>query len=639
MKKYFIITAVAACIFSTAKTQVAYYDAIELHTILSAPQLNNDTYEQASRILARYLPAGSKDTTADQVRLRYLTNPFISTLPETAKYFSFQSRNFSGALGGIVSKIGNLDVTSFADGLAKFLVKRAKEELFISFFSKLQDSTKYPEFKVIFPTTNLLVKNFEAWEYPNVINTIREAFDKDLKELLANISNIGMLSSSTCNCDIKAKRRIDSLNAFLATDNGHIMLAAFQIGNGFISGRKLPDVFHTITGARYLGSMSNTSATLTSALQLFDLISFSLRSNEYGKNYVSKENITQLFGDAATRNIYAGLLYQQITGNGISITGIDWAAVLKIVDGGSGIKLFITNLIDKSEDIARAVKTLDEARKKGGTDITSYQAAIFETANQFIAVAGNIELIHPALHFSPAVQNVFAEAANTLEIAHDIAVRNYNAAIISTLKILSKYMHGPTEISGFNAFFVKYGSFAANVVQSKNSDDVEKAIEAMVLPAGSASIKKKMAFSIALNGYLGGFYGNEYLAEKKTSRWGVISGMYAPIGVTFSKSFGGSSLSGFISLIDIGAIASYRLKDDSTASLPEVKLQNIISPGLGIIYGFPKLPLSVGYTYQFGPALREINGTSKTVSNQLNRRWQFFLAVDIPLMNFYTKVK
>lgn len=638
MSKHFIIMALSLCAFFSAKSQVAYYDAIELKRIFSAPALNNDTYEEASRILARYLPAGSMDSTADQVRLRYLTNPFLQTVPEAAKYFSFQSSNFSGALGGIVSKIGNLDVTSFADGLAKFLIKRAKEELFITFFSKLQDSTKYPEFKIIFPATKLLVDNFKAWEYSNVINTIREAFDKDLKELLANLSNIKMLNSATCNCDEKAKKRIDALTVFLATENGHMLLAAFQIGNGFIAGRKLPDVFHTITGSDYLGGIPNASTTFTNSMRLFDMVSFSLRSNEFGKNYVSKENIAALFNDASTRNIYAGLLFQQITGNGVSFTGIDWAAVLKIADVG-GLKLFITNFIDKSEDIALAIKNLDEARKKGEADITSYQAAIFEAANQFLSVATNIELIHPSLHFPATLQKVFSEGAKTLEIVHDIAVRNYNAAIISTLQFLSKYLNKPGEISGFNEFFVKYGSFAANIVQSKNSDDVEKAIEAMVLPAGSASIKKKMNFSIALNGYLGGFYGNEYLAEKKTNRWGVIAGMYAPIGVTFSKSMGESSVSGFISLIDIGAVASYRLKDDSTASLPEIKLQNIISPGLGIIYGFPKIPLSVGYTYQFGPALREINGTDKTVSNQLNRRWQFFLAVDIPLMNFYTKVK
>ncbi|MEO6732666.1 MAG: hypothetical protein ABIN01_15705 [Ferruginibacter sp.] len=636
MKKFFVVI-ITVCTCFSAISQVAYYDAIELKKIFSAP-MNNDTYQEASRILARYLPPNNTDTTADLVRLRYLRNPFIATLPGAAGYLSFQSQNVSGALGGLVSKIGNLDVTSFADGLAKFLVKRAKEELYISFFTKLQDSTKYPEFKIIFPKTKLLVDNFKAWEYPNATNTIREAFDKDLKGLLGNFPNIKLLNSSTCNCDEKAKKRIDELTAFLATENGHMVLTAFQIGNGFIAGHKLPDIFHKITGPEYLGGVIGSGPAVLNSIQLFDVLNYSLRNNEFGKNYVSKEEITALFNDADTRNIYLGLIYQQITGNGISFTGINWATVLTPVNFNS-IRSFVINLVNKSDDITRAIERLDEARKKGEAELGNYHAAVFEAANQFLSVVSNIELLHPLLHFPTVLQDVFRESVKTLEIAHDIAVRNYNAAIISTLDFLSGYLRKKGEISGFTEFFVKYGSFAANIVQAKNSDDVERAIEAVVLPAGSASIKKKMSFSIALNGYLGGFYGNEYLAAKKTNRWGAISGMYAPVGITFSTRVGESSLSAFLSLIDIGAVASYRLKDDSTASLPEVKLQNILAPGLGLIYGIPRLPLSIGYTYQFGPALRVINNTDKIVSNQLNRRWHFFLAVDIPLANFYTRVK
>lgn len=637
MKKSLFVFIITLCSFLSVYSQVAYYDAFELKRIFSGT-MNQGNYLEASRILAHYLPANNRDTTADLVRLRYLTNPFIAGLPAAAGYISFQSQSFSGALGGIISKIGGLDVTSFADGLAKFLIKRAKEELFITFFSKLQDSTKYPEFKILFPKTKLLVDNFKAWEYPNVINTIREAFDKDLKELLGNICNIRLLSSATCNCDDKAKKRIDALAAFFATANGHMALTAFQIGNGFISGHKVPDVFHTITGTDYLGEIPGAAADITNSIRFFDAVSYSLRSTEYKRNYVSGEEVTALFNDDTAKQIYVGLLYQQLTGNGISFAGINWETVLTPA-GTSGIQLFVSKLVNNGEDITTAIQSLGDARKKGEGDLTNYWGAIFEAANQFLSDATQIEIIHPSLHFPGALQNLFLESGKTLEIAHDIAVRNYSASVIGTLSLLSKYTNRPGEISGFNEFFVKYGSFAANVVQSKNSDDVEKAIEAMVLPAGSASIKKKTAFSIALNGYLGGFYGNEYLAEKKTNRWGVISGMYAPVGITLSKQVGESSISGFISLIDIGAIASYRLKDDSTATLPEVKLQNILAPGLGLVYGFPKWPLSIGYTYQFGPALREISGSEKTVSKKLNSRWQFFLSVDIPLMNFYTKVK
>src|SRR5262249_31148091 len=155
---------------------------------------------------------------------------------------------------------------------------------------------------------------------------------------------------------------------------------------------------------------------------------------------------------------------------------------------------------------------------------------------------------------------------------------------------ISSNLNNLTEISGFKTFFVKYASFAANVVQAKNSDDAEKAIEAIALPAGSASIKKNTQVNIALNAYLCGFYGNEYLSNEKPSKWAPISGVYAPIGVTVSTKIGNSSISAFVTVLDIGAFASYRLKDDSTEDLPKVTLQNIFAPGIGIVYGFPKVP-------------------------------------------------
>ncbi|MFX8731580.1 hypothetical protein ABTM48_20530, partial [Acinetobacter baumannii] len=53
---------------------------------------------------------------------------------------------------GLLSSIGGLDVTNIADGLAKFLVKRTKQELTIAFFSKFDSLiAKYPDLQTVFP--------------------------------------------------------------------------------------------------------------------------------------------------------------------------------------------------------------------------------------------------------------------------------------------------------------------------------------------------------------------------------------------------------------------------------------------------------------------------------------------------------
>jgi hypothetical protein len=54
----------------------------------------------------------------------------------------------------IASKIGGLNVSNFADGLAKFLVERTKEEMNIAFFERFRNVLNaYPEMKVLFPKT------------------------------------------------------------------------------------------------------------------------------------------------------------------------------------------------------------------------------------------------------------------------------------------------------------------------------------------------------------------------------------------------------------------------------------------------------------------------------------------------------
>jgi hypothetical protein len=198
-------------------------------------------------------------------------------------------------------------------------------------------------------------------------------------------------------------------------------------------------------------------------------------------------------------------------------------------------------------------------------------------------------------------------------------------------------MTSTTSGNDFNFYFAKVGSFAANLVQAENVQEMEQAIEAVALPVGSATIKKKTDWSISLNGYLGGFTGKEYLANKLTNKEGSIAGVYCPLGVAINKGIGSASLSAFLSVIDLGAVASFRLENDSTALLPDLKLQNILAPGAGIILGLPKWPLSIGWTYQLGPVLRDIEAGQAVLDEKANNRWQVFLAVDIPIVHFYTK--
>ena len=129
-------------------------------------------------------------------------------------------------------------------------------------------------------------------------------------------------------------------------------------------------------------------------------------------------------------------------------------------------------------------------------------------------------------------------------------------------------------------------------------------------------------------------------------------------------------------MIDVGAISSFRFQnpintmtevqaddpttmDDETVMLsetvdvqhlPETTLKNILAPGVYLIYGIPTWPVSIGIGAQRGPQLREIRINQQLIDadgivtqgleNVIESdgwRYGFTLAVDIPIINFYTK--
>jgi hypothetical protein len=156
-----------------------------------------------------------------------------------------------------------------------------------------------------------------------------------------------------------------------------------------------------------------------------------------------------------------------------------------------------------------------------------------------------------------------------------------------------------------------------------------------VLPAGSSNIKKTTPFGLAVNAYVGGSLGVERNAGQKGDTF--AGGLYGPIGLAFSFSNAKTrdSLSIFVPVVDLGALISYRFTNQENEGLPQFILKNIISPGVYVVAGFPGIPLSFGLGFHHGPELVEITDQAATLKTRF-WRFGFFLAVDIPLINFWT---
>ncbi|NHN24959.1 hypothetical protein FIA58_004640 [Flavobacterium jejuense] len=195
-----------------------------------------------------------------------------------------------------------------------------------------------------------------------------------------------------------------------------------------------------------------------------------------------------------------------------------------------------------------------------------------------------------------------------------------------------------------------YALFMANMIEAKDEKEVKAALDAVILPVGSSSIKKHSIFNFNVQSYLGArlSFTNPKTAIQNT--WNDTFAISAPIGLSISHGFNNNwgAITLFAPILDLGAIVDYKLKYENEGTANEsleskdytIKLGQIFSPGAYLVYGFgANIPLSLGFGGQYGPGLSKISEDSTTEISNPYWKWNVFLSVDIPLFNLSNKAK
>ncbi|MEP6674684.1 MAG: hypothetical protein ABJA78_06005 [Ferruginibacter sp.] len=633
--------------------QAPAVDAIILKTKINTGAGNKILLRnEIKEILAPYYP-GISVTNINQALLD--ANPLLNGIFIDAGQMGLDLSSFSSALGSV----GNLDVTNIADGLAKFLVKRTKQELSISFFEKFKDFIHKPGYEdaiTLFPQTSATLDAIgdQIYNYEAYINALRESFVSDLDGLSLNLRNV-----------ISAPGYNGPGNYFiLHPELKSACLGILHITNGLLN-KEQPGSILANFDPKDLDGFNSTNVNIKAAVQTLQLFSESLRSRGTAHYWINSDSVNILLADPVTIQLYLGLVYQK-AGASISFSaggGVNLQTLLSnlILPGNQvkDISNYIRGLIKQISFLTQSISNISgkEKEKINFSDYyTVYTASInlFEYASQINKFPG-LSSIMPG----PVFASYLAAARTGGNIALDINQKNYSAALINTYQLYSfVFKDNGVANDKFKKFLLKYGSFMASVSQAQNSDDVEKAIEAVALPTGSSRIKRETPFNVALNAYAGLFMGHETIKGIKDDHVFNTYGVAAPIGVSISRGHSiffistgdkgwkenklGWSTSLFLSIVDLGAIAAYRFKDDTTAQVPTIQLKNIFSPGAFLSIGIPKSPLSVNFGTQIGPNLRKIDHNNATLASQDNGnktyvRYSLALLVDIPLLNFATK--
>jgi hypothetical protein len=618
------------------------YDAIAL-----ADDQNSSTAMKYE--ILRYYAAGQ------ELELAFAGNKFLQQLVDSVKHA--RTAQASAGLSSILASVGGLDVTKYADGIAKFLVKRVKQELSVAFFEKFKavlDSTK--DIRTVFPKTAILLDaiDVEVYDYERYIQNLREAFKADIVVIHRNLPGI-----------------INNHREFFEREKE---LKAALLSGCYIAGELENQAHPGDILANYpIEYLDGLSLDFSGAFQTVQVLSASFRDTTTGEGshyWVPIKSLRQLVNNKLSLKFYLGLMYHEAKTkyNSVPYNNTTLVKLLdKVADKYdtavatySAYKRYVLRFGEKTDALNKMIRDYSElpadsaALEKYGMYLRSAVDLI-----QYCTQASTLPVIKETVPNLDSLFNKYFQISySTSDLLTNISKKNYSAAINDVVRIYHLVRVKPLQDKRSDEnkkaasssvvaqnLLAKYGSFMANVASAKTPNEVATAIEAAALPVGSSRVKRETLFNVAVNAYVGPFVAYEKIQGVDSGGKINSYGITAPIGVSISKGYSilffnskkhRSSSSIFFSLIDLGAITSFRFTNDSTEKVPTIELKDIISPGIFFSHGFGKTPLSLNIGFQAGPLLRRVNLEENEYSKSYSR-FSISLVVDIPVFNLSTR--
>jgi hypothetical protein len=388
---------------------------------------------------------------------------------------------------------------------------------------------------------------------------------------------------------------------------------------------------------RLLSLLANESyssdSTIYKILNVADLISQAMLNKEGSKDiWVNPVNITPTASSLKNLEIkyFYGLLYQQL----IQIPELKNYIEKKDSDDTVSIAIRIHNLLRFVNILNNTYKFTDSKgfNLKSPEEIVTYIKGINQTISYFFTTLKNDTNINKSYKINDTILDI---SAKYITIVEALILQDYQKVIPMLIIEFGKYMDK-------NVKSTRTIAFLSQLATIESADDMEALLNAYALPIGSSSIKRRSSFDISVNGYVGLTGGLEiaYRTQIKQPDWNI--GLSAPIGIsaTLATCLGHVSL--FMSIIDLGSIVNQRLHNDTT-SYSNIKFEHFFTPGIGVFFNCPKLPITAGVHFNYIPNLRTIKyesgGAIITESNRSVTRINISLLVDIPFFTLYNKPK
>lgn len=290
-------------------------------------------------------------------------------------------------------------------------------------------------------------------------------------------------------------------------------------------------------------------------------------------------------------------------------------------------------LIDAARRSTAAVEAIATAMQSNGPAVEQARQVLGAAVAALRAADGTAALFSKQTAGTrPGIRQFF------LTVAEPLVVRDYALAMAQTAVLLRELTGEPV-----SANLLTLASLASSLAEAQSGPEMRAALETASSPVGGWQAKRyREGRRTSITAFPGAALGGEWMKDGPYSR---TAGVTLPIGAEFqllprSRSasvapgcFVFCSAGAFLSVVDLGALLSYRLKDsDTVKSEPNTGFRQVFAPGLYLTLGLGHTAFALLAGGQFMPGAREVAEDSGLSGNVW--RAGAALTVDVMLFSF-----
>ncbi|WP_412468559.1 hypothetical protein [Pedobacter sp. KLB.chiD] len=505
------------------------------------------------------------------------------------------------------------------NGSANFMAGRFKEEVLSAsidyMFKAITKNTEEARLtKGVFPKTFALIEAlYQKHSYYSAdLIYLRQVAQYDLNQLPDNL---------VLNLDEILPKLADK------PDYKDLILATHGIYKNTKKGDNAEKIVTTLAGLKY-----SDEGKIKNIMSLLDLVSQALIATKNSPNiWVSSDELPPVLEDGrkSVQSIFFyGLLFEQLKTipflRPYLMKGGLYLHDTKVLSE----KMYkLIGISDQLNQAAEYVKNR-KAQILSVPDAVGYMKVIGEIIADFSVEINSISELGIVIP-----EGAISTLSTYIDLTEPIMQKDYQRAIASLLIDFGKYTR-------VNETYNKHLTFIAQVADLKSAADMEALMKAYALPIGGSSIKRQSFFNLSVNGYVGLTAGSEKAYGSLANQSKANIGLTAPIGI--SSTFASGKLTALVCLIDLGSVVNQRLNNDTT-SYTDFKLEYFFTPGAGLYYNVPKLPITAGIQWNYIPNLRTIKyEAGKATIMETNRsvsRFNVSVMVDLPFFTLFNRAK